>query len=112
MSYFEYLKNTKHLTPGRLQKRWETKSKLSLLGLIEESFGINIDPKYKDAENESLKGAEEVDLVHTALEEVTINAVSKIIAKAKEENLSLRMASFKEAIERIDDSCKNIGVHL
>mmetsp|Transcript_907 Transcript_907/g.808 ORF Transcript_907/g.808 Transcript_907/m.808 type:complete len:202 (-) Transcript_907:150-755(-) len=111
VSYFEYLKNTKHLTPGRLQKRWEQKSRLGLLQVIEDNLGITIENKYKDTEGEA-KGPDELDIVHNALEDVTINAVRKIIAKAKEEKLSLRLAAYKEAIEKIHEAYEFTGVRF
>lgn len=112
VSYFEYLKNTAHLTPGRLQKRWEYKSKLGLLSVLEDQLNIKFDPKYTQSQNDpDLKGPEEIDIVLNALEDVTINAVSRIRELSKKDKISLRMAAYREAILKIHEAYESTGYH-
>ena len=40
VSYFEWLKNLDHVRPGRMQRRWEEKTKENLLDVIQRATGI------------------------------------------------------------------------
>jgi glutamate dehydrogenase (NAD(P)+) len=101
VSYFEWLKNLDHLVPGRLVKRWEKKTKLGLLTLIEEQSKITFENDvYRE---EYLRGAEEIDIVMNALEDYKVSTVRHIIEVANKEDVSLRMAAFKDAIEKIHE---------
>lgn len=51
VSYFEWLKNLEHVIPGRMQRKWEEKTKLNLLDVISQATGIQFD------HNLLLKGA-------------------------------------------------------
>ena len=62
MSYFEWLKNLEHVIPGRMQRKWEEKTKRNLLSVIGEATGIKFD------ESLLLKGAEEKDIVLGGIE--------------------------------------------
>lgn len=69
VSYFEWLKNLDHMNPGQMTRRWEEKSKLGLLKIINETTGLrttNIDKEHKHL----LKGADDKDIVYSGLEEV------------------------------------------
>ena len=49
VSYFEWLKNIEHVSPGKLTKRWQEKTKLRLLTAV----GVNIgqtSPYFKNLE--------------------------------------------------------------
>jgi len=101
VSYFEWLKNLDHLVPGRLVKRWERKTKLGLLTLIEEQSKTKFDTEiYRE---EYLRGAEEIDIVMNALEDYKVITVKHILAIANKDDISLRMAAFKDAIEKIHE---------
>lgn len=62
VSYFEWLKNLEHVIPGRMQRKWEEKTKRNLLSVIGEATGIQFD------ESLLLKGAEEKDIVLGGIE--------------------------------------------
>lgn len=40
VSYFEWLKNLDHVRPGRMQRKWEEKSKQNLISVISKATGI------------------------------------------------------------------------
>ena len=40
VSYFEWLKNLDHVRPGRMQRKWEEKSKQNLLSVISKATGF------------------------------------------------------------------------
>lgn len=40
VSYFEWLKNLDHMSPGRINRKWEEKSKIRLLNLIHKVTGL------------------------------------------------------------------------
>jgi glutamate dehydrogenase (NAD(P)+) len=110
VSYFEWLKNLEHLSPGRLVKRWEIKSRLNFMKLIQESTGIVLD----DAETREACShpASESDIVLSALEDVTITAVKTIKDKAIKHKVSLRVAGYMDAIEKIHQSYMEAGTSL
>jgi glutamate dehydrogenase (NAD(P)+) len=93
------LKNLDHARPGRLSKRWEEKSKLNVLKIIEEKTKVKFDYAGKHAE--LLSGPNEVDIVETALEDVMTSAARSIGKLAKEKNISLRMAGYLDAIQKV-----------
>jgi glutamate dehydrogenase (NAD(P)+) len=41
VSYFEWLKNLEHVRPGRMQRKWEEKSKKNLLNVICKATGLS-----------------------------------------------------------------------
>lgn len=62
VSYFEWLKNLEHVRPGRMQRKWEEKTKHNLIEVISSATGTKID------ESLLLKGATEKDIVHAGIE--------------------------------------------
>jgi glutamate dehydrogenase (NAD(P)+) len=63
-SYFEWLKNLDHVAPGKMTKKYEEQSQFRLLSIM----GF-------DASKAELKGADEIDIVYSGLEEIMCNAV-------------------------------------
>ena len=43
VSYFEWLKNLDHVRPGRMQRKWEEKTRENLLEVILEATGLSHD---------------------------------------------------------------------
>ncbi|MEM8909673.1 MAG: Glu/Leu/Phe/Val dehydrogenase, partial [Bacteroidota bacterium] len=69
VSYFEWLKNLSHMRFGRMEKRFDQRKYLNLVNLVERLTGKTIGVK----EREFLtKGADEIDLVRSGLEETMI----------------------------------------
>jgi glutamate dehydrogenase (NAD(P)+) len=73
VSYFEWLKNLGHVVPGRMQRKWEEKTKANLLEVISQATGIKFD------ETLVLKGASEKDIVLAGIEEVMTQATGEVI---------------------------------
>lgn len=42
VSYFEWLKNLDHINPGQITRKWEEKSKVALLNIINEATGLRV----------------------------------------------------------------------
>jgi glutamate dehydrogenase (NAD(P)+) len=110
VSYFEWLKNLDHMRPGRMSKRWEERSKTNLLKLIESKSNIKFDLEGKHAE--LLRGPNESDIVETALEDAVGSAVKTITKKAKDRGISLRMAGYVDAIEKLHQAYEEAGITL
>jgi len=110
VSYFEWLKNLDHLTPGKLIKRWDLKTKLNLLAILESTGKMKFSDEQETAEY--LRGAEEIDIVQSSLEDLTITAVNKIKEIAHKENVSLRIAAYKDAIEKIHEAYEGSGFSM
>jgi glutamate dehydrogenase (NAD(P)+) len=64
VSYFEWLKNIEHVSPGRLTKKYEEKTKLKLLKTLNITISES-NPLYRN-----LEGAKEIDIVNSGLEEI------------------------------------------
>lgn len=70
-SYLEWIKNIEHKKPGRLTQKWEEKSKKMMMEVVQEKLaeaGIEID--LKDLDKDAFKGASDLDLVYTGIENI------------------------------------------
>jgi glutamate dehydrogenase (NAD(P)+) len=67
-SYFEWLKNLGHVAPGKMTKKHEEKSQMRLL----EIMGFDVSKHQGD-----IKGASELDIVYSGLEEIMCSAVKE-----------------------------------
>ena len=63
-SYFEWLKNLEHVSPGRLTKKYQEKQNMKVL----ETMGYKIPKNSPHMKN--LGGAKEIDIVYSGLEEI------------------------------------------
>ena len=72
VSYFEWLKNLSHVRFGRLSKRFEKATMGSLLNAVESVTGKEISEDDRDM---IARGADEIDLVNSGLEEIRITCV-------------------------------------
>jgi glutamate dehydrogenase (NAD(P)+) len=100
VSYFEWLKNLQHVRFGRMEKRFEEKAARQMLNAIEHAAGSS----FSEAEiSDFARGADEIDLVNSGLEETMIKAYHEIreIKKARGEDIDLRTASMINAIDKI-----------
>jgi len=67
-SYFEYVKNIGHISPGKLTKRWEMRSNEKILKFIAELLDTEMP-------HEELQVASDLDIVRNALEDIMTSAV-------------------------------------
>jgi len=108
VSYFEWLKNLQHVRFGRMEKRFEEKAARQILNAIEHATGTS----FSDSEiNDFARGADEIDLVNSGLEETMTKAYNEIREiKQRHEGIDLRTASMVSAINKIASVYKHRGL--
>jgi len=109
VSYFEWLKNLSHVRFGRMGKRFEQTSFENLLRVVEESTGRRL----SDAERKGVaRGADEIDLVNSGLEESMAIAYNQIreVWKLDSRIPSLRTAAFISSINKIAICYAELGI--
>lgn len=109
VSYFEWLKNLSHVRYGRMEKRFNENMNHLILSKLEDLTGKHV----SDAERKSIEhGADEVDLVHSGLEETMITATREImdIWKANPAIPDMRTAAYVCAIDKVGTSYTELGI--
>lgn len=103
VSYFEWIKNIKHVTLGRLIKGWEKQTKEAIVSLL--------DKKTMEAfkEKEGTEGPSERDIVNTALEEMMRSTIKEVCEVSEKNKVSMRSASYLIGINRIHKIYKEAG---
>lgn len=109
VSYFEWLKNLSHVRYGRMEKRFTENMNTHILSQIEELSGKKVGDT---ARNLIMHGADEVDLVHSGLEETMISATREImdIWHANPEIPDMRTAAYVSAINKVATSYAELGI--
>lgn len=109
VSYFEWLKNLSHMRFGRLEKRFDQNTYSSIMNVIEKTTGKTVSNRDKSM---IVRGADEVDLVRSGLEETMITAYKEIrdIKKRKKKLTNLREAAFLSALNKIASDYMQLGV--
>ena len=109
VSYFEWLKNLSHMRFGRMEKRFNHNQMVNLVNKVEKMTGKVIGAKEKDF---LTKGADEIDLVRSGLEETMIMAYQGIrsIKKRRKKVTDLRTAAFISALNKISSDYITLGV--
>lgn len=109
VSYFEWLKNLSHVRFGRMERRFQEGANLNFVDIIEKQTG----KKLKKAEIDGLvKGADEIDLVRSGLEDTMMYSYESIheIWKRHKKMDSFRTASFVNALGKIGDAYLEMGI--
>ena len=109
VSYFEWLKNLSHVRYGRLEKRFTENMNTTILGQIENLTGKTV----SDADRKLIQhGAEEIDLVHSGLEETMITATREIVHiwKSNPDIPDMRTAAYVSAINKVATSYAELGI--
>lgn len=109
VSYFEWLKNLSHVRYGRMEKRFTENLNTHILDQIEGLTGKSV----SDVERKFIKhGPEEVDLVHSGLEETMITATREImdIWKNNPDIPDMRTAAYVCAINKVGTSYSELGI--
>lgn len=109
VSYFEWLKNLSHMRFGRMEKRFDSNTYSNFVGLIEKMTAKQIG----DREREFLtRGADEIDLVRSGLEETMVTSFQQIWAtyNSKKDMDGLRSAAFVCALEKISNDYSSLGI--
>jgi glutamate dehydrogenase (NAD(P)+) len=109
VSYFEWLKNLSHVRYGRMEKRFTENLNSHILGQIEEMSGKQVSEKEREF---ILHGPEEVDLVHSGLEETMIGATREImdIWISNPSIPDMRTAAYVSAINKVANSYAELGI--
>lgn len=109
VSYFEWLKNLSHMRFGRMEKRFNQNTYLNLMKTVEDMTGKKIGAKEKSI---LTRGADEVDLVRSGLEETMITAYNEIrdIMKRRKKVEDLRTAAFISALNKISSDYLALGI--
>lgn len=109
VSYFEWLKNLSHVRFGRMGKRFDQTSFERLLRVIEDNTGRRL----SEAERKTVaRGADEIDLVNSGLEESMAVAYNQIREVWKSDSAipGLRTAAFIAAINKIATCYAELGI--
>jgi glutamate dehydrogenase (NAD(P)+) len=109
VSYFEWLKNLSHVRYGRMEKRFTENMNMHIISQMEELTS----KKVGDRERQLIvHGAEEVDLVHSGLEETMITATREIIDEWKRNPQipDMRTAAYVVAINKVGTSYAELGI--
>ncbi len=108
VSYFEWLKNLQHIRFGRMEKRFEEKAARQILNAIEHATGSSFS---EDEISVFARGADEIDLVNSGLEETMIKAYHEIREIAmRHQGIDLRTASMISAIDKIATVYRHRGI--
>ncbi|MEX0966840.1 MAG: Glu/Leu/Phe/Val dehydrogenase [Bacteroidia bacterium] len=109
VSYFEWLKNLSHVRFGRMEKRFDEVTFKKLSSSIH-----HILQKSPDVDHHELvvKGADELDLVRSGLEETMILGYEQLrdLLDNRPDIPDLRMAAFVNGLEKVAASYKSLGV--
>ncbi len=109
VSYFEWLKNLSHMRFGRMEKRFDQNTYSSLVDLVEKTTGKTIGEKERKV---VARGADEIDLVRSGLEETMISSFYQIreVKNRRKKVKDLRSAAFITALNKIASDYINMGV--
>ena len=109
VSYFEWLKNLSHMRFGRLEKRFDQGRYEGIISMVEQVTGRPVDKAQRAL---IARGADEVDLVRSGLEETMIGAYQEIreIWKGNKNVPDLRTAAFVCAIQKIGHDYMSMGI--
>jgi len=109
VSYFEWLKNLSHVAFGRMNRRFEENMNLNLVNMVEGITGVALTPMQRST---IIKGATELELVNSGLEDTMIRSYHEIreTFKNNEKIDTLRTAGFVGAINKIAVSYQNLGI--
>lgn len=109
VSYFEWLKNLSHVAFGRMNRRFEENSNLNLVNMVEGITGTALTPMQRAT---IIKGASELELVNSGLEDTMIRSYHEIREtwKSNPKIDTMRTAAFVGAINKIAVSYQTLGV--
>lgn len=109
VSYFEWLKNLSHMRFGRMEKRFDSNTYSNFVGLIEKLTSKTIGEKERQF---LTRGADEIDLVRSGLEETMVTAFQQIweTYKGNPKIDGLRSAAFVAALDKISNDYASLGI--
>ncbi|MEJ2610855.1 MAG: Glu/Leu/Phe/Val dehydrogenase [Candidatus Thiodiazotropha sp.] len=109
VSYFEWIRNLSHMRFGRIERRLDEARGRCILTALEETSGHKVPEWISD---KLARGADELDLVRSGLDDSMRQAMQEIIAirKRKPEIEDYRTAAYIIALQKLARSYIDIGV--
>lgn len=110
VSYFEWIRNLSHIRFGRMERRYDEMRGRHVISAIESLTGREV-PDW--LETEIVRGADELDLVRSGLDD-TMRLAYQQIREAKDSNKKIRdfrTAAYVVAVSKISRSYLDIGVY-
>jgi glutamate dehydrogenase (NAD(P)+) len=109
VSYFEWVKNLSHVRFGRVAKRFEEGASERMLTAIEKATGRDFPA---DERRRIARGADEIDLVNSGLEETMTGAYRQLRQIMREDSRikDLRSAAFVNALRKVATSYLELGI--
>jgi len=109
VSYFEWLKNLSHMRFGRMEKRFNQNKNNDIIGAVEKLTGKTLTAREK---SQIARGADEVDLVRSGLEETMVNSFYQIhdTFRKKKKIEDYRTAAFVTALNKVANDYMTLGV--
>jgi glutamate dehydrogenase (NAD(P)+) len=109
VSYFEWIKNLSHVRFGRVGKRFEEAAYERMVAAIERATGH---PFAAEERTKIVRGADEIDLVNSGLEETMLTAYRQIRDQWKRDSRiqDLRTAAFLTALHKVARTYLELGI--
>ena len=110
VSYFEWIRNISHIRFGRMQRRHDEARSTQVAKLLEEISGTNLSD---DSRREFVRGADEIDLVRSGLDD-TMRLAYQEMSKELNENAAVtdfRTAAFVVAVKKLARTYLDIGIY-
>ncbi len=109
VSYFEWLKNLSHVRYGRMEKRFTENVNKRIINQLELLTGKQVPERDKKI---IAHGADEIDLVHSGLEETMISATQEImdVWHSHPEVHDMRTAAYLVAIQKVAKAYEELGI--
>jgi len=109
VSYFEWIRNISHIRFGRMQRRHDEQRGMEMTKVLEEATGHHMSESIRNSIN---RGADELDLVRSGLDDTMRQAYQEIRCTMKENEKikDLRTAAYVNSITKIARSYIEVGV--
>ena len=110
VSYFEWIRNLAHIRFGRMERRHDKIRARHMAAALESITGSKLPPTVKD---EVVRGADELDLVRSGLDDTMRLAYQQISEELHSNNnvTDFRTAAYAVAINKVARSYLDIGVY-
>jgi len=109
VSYFEWIKNISHIRFGRIERRFDEIRGVKIIEAIEHSAGTKVPKSLKE---HLIYGANELDLVHSGLDDTMRAAYNEIaeIFHSRKDVCDFRTAAYIAAIQKIASAHEEMGI--
>jgi glutamate dehydrogenase (NAD(P)+) len=109
VSYFEWVRNLSHIPFGRMERRFDEARGDQVAGVLEAMTGKEMSPGQRQLIG---RGAEELDLVRSGLDDTMRLAYQQILTTQEERGIGdLRTAAFALALHKISRSYLDLGIY-